>query len=221
MDNAIHTVVESDKSSIPVKKLNVPQSKGGNDECYTPSYGVKVVIPFIEEGKTYWCPFDTQESEFVKQIKEAGANVIHSHIWEGKDFYEYEPTEHYDAIVSNPHFTNKYKTIARLLELDKPFAILLPHTILGDGTLYTMFDNYDKELQLLLLDRRMEFYQADKSKKSGNVSFKAIYYCYKFLPKQMILAELPKPRVRRAKNRTDLTYNHISNNTNYLQKGVA
>ena len=57
-------------------------SKGKNDECYTPDYGVKPILKYIPEGAVVWCPFDTEESEFVKQISKTN-KVIASHIWGG------------------------------------------------------------------------------------------------------------------------------------------
>jgi len=57
---------------------DVLYSPGGNDECYTPSACVLPIIPFIPKGAVVWCPFDTEESEFVKEIRKAGHKVIHS-----------------------------------------------------------------------------------------------------------------------------------------------
>ena len=51
-----------------------------------------------------WCPFDKEESWFVKLISEKN-KVIYSHIDNGQDFYNYEPTEHWDCIISNPPFS--------------------------------------------------------------------------------------------------------------------
>ena len=45
-------------------------SKGNNDECYTPRYGVLPVIKYIPKDWVVWCPFDTEESEYVKVLKE-------------------------------------------------------------------------------------------------------------------------------------------------------
>ena len=45
-------------------------SKGKNDECYTYRYAVEPLLEFLEpyRNKTIWCPFDTEESEFVKVL---------------------------------------------------------------------------------------------------------------------------------------------------------
>jgi hypothetical protein len=91
---------------------DIMYSKGKNDECYTPSYTVKPIIKYIEQyyqtsknsKLTVWCPFDTKDSEFVKQISKLSyIDVVHSHINEGKDFFKYEP-KHWDIIISNPPF---------------------------------------------------------------------------------------------------------------------
>ena len=96
-----------------------------NDEFYTPGILVKPIIKFIPEGSTIWCPFDTANSEFVLTLKEHGFKVIHSHIWEGKDFLTYTPDEHFDCIISNPPFSLKLEVFEKLFKLEKPFAILM------------------------------------------------------------------------------------------------
>lgn len=65
-------------------------SSGNNDECYTPSYGVAPILKYIPKDAVVWCPFDTEESEFVKQISHQNS-IVHSHISLGQDFL---PTNH-------------------------------------------------------------------------------------------------------------------------------
>ena len=60
-------------------------SKGKNDECYTPAYGVEPILKYIPKGAVVWCPFDTKDSEFVKQISKEH-KVIASHIRGGRIF---------------------------------------------------------------------------------------------------------------------------------------
>ena len=43
-------------------------SGGSNDECYTPLYGVKPILKYIPKDAIVWCPFDTFESYFVREI---------------------------------------------------------------------------------------------------------------------------------------------------------
>ncbi|MDO5306855.1 MAG: hypothetical protein Q4E83_03760 [bacterium] len=101
-------------------------SAGQNDECYTPRYGVEPLLEFLPpfKDKIIWCPFDTEESEFVKVFRSEGYNVVNSHISTGQDFYNYEP-EKWDVMISNPPFTNKKGIFARAISFNKPFCLLM------------------------------------------------------------------------------------------------
>ena len=160
-------------------------SKGNNDECYTYRYAVEPLLEFLEpyKDKVIWCPFDTEESEFVKVFKEHGFNVVNSHIDNGQDFYEYEP-EHFDLIVSNPPFTNKTKMFERVLSFNKPFAILMSVLYLNDGTPYRLFKDID--LQLLLFPKRMTFKNQVQVNK---ISFMSCYFCKDILPKAIMFRD--------------------------------
>ena len=43
-------------------------SSGNNDECYTPDYAVKPILEYIPKDVIVWCPFDKDNSEFVRLI---------------------------------------------------------------------------------------------------------------------------------------------------------
>lgn len=163
-------------------------SSGNNDECYTPSYGVIPILKYIKKGAVVWCPFDTEDSEFVKQIRKTN-EVVLSHIWEGKDFFNYEPKK-WDVIVSNPPFSNKRKFFERAISFNKPFALLMTNTWLNDSAPKQLFK--DKELQLLMFDKRMKFESPD-GRPNDKITFSSSYYCYDFLPKQIIMEELTIP----------------------------
>ena len=47
---------------------------GRSDEFFTPEYAVKPILKYLERDKIIWCPFDTEESNFVKMLKERGFN---------------------------------------------------------------------------------------------------------------------------------------------------
>ena len=107
--------------------------QGGGDEQYTPSYGVEILLPYIQhlKDKIFWLPFDKEDSQFVRVLTKHGFKVVHSHIEQGQDFFEYEPPE-WDLILSNPPYNNKRKFWERALNLKKPFALLLPLNMLSD-----------------------------------------------------------------------------------------
>ena len=167
------------KDSDMSKWLN-KKSFNLKDEYYTPKILVDVILEFIKPNSIIWCPFDTETSEFVIQLKVAGHNVIYSHIWEAKDFFEYEP-EQYDYIISNPPFSSKLKVLDRLYKLDKPFAMVLGLPILNYQEIGQFF--LDKPLQLLIVDKKVSF--------DGNTaSFNNSYFCNMFLPNDLMFRHL-------------------------------
>lgn len=165
-----------------INSQTILYSMGSNDECFTPDYGVKPIIKYIPKDAIVWCPFDTNESEYVKQISTNGNKVIASHINNGQDFYTYEPEEPWDCIISNPPFTNKRKIFERALNFNKPFALLMSNTWLNDSAPKQLF--YDKQLQLLMFDKRIKF--SNNGVVNNKITFSSSYYCYNFLPKDLI-----------------------------------
>ncbi len=160
--------------------LNV-NSFNEKDEYYTPPILVKPILKYLKPNSTIWCPFDTETSEFVIALKEQGHNVIYSHIWYGQDFFEYEPSEHYDYIVSNPPFTKKLAVLERLYKLNKPFAMVMGLPILNYQEVGEFF--LDKDLQLLIVDKKVSF--------DGNTaSFNNSYFCKGVLPKDIMFEHL-------------------------------
>jgi hypothetical protein len=172
--------------------------KIGNDESYTYPTLVYPLLRFIEEFRVYhdiknltiWCPFSVKtddylsgfyRSAYVDVFEKNGYSVIASHISENKNFFEYEPHEHYDIIIDNPPFSGKKEIFLRAIELNKPFCLLAPIIWLNDGTPNKIFD--DEKLQLIIPNKRANFYNHEKEnlKKSGQISFKSSYFCYDFL----------------------------------------
>ncbi len=166
-----------------MKSKEILWSKGKNDECYTPDYGVKPILKYIPKDKIVWCPFDKEDSEFVKQIRNP---VVHSHIDNGQNFFDYEPDE-WDIIISNPPFTKKRKYFERAISFNKPFALIMTNTWLNDKAPTQVFEG--KDLQLLMFDSRMRFIMPD-GRDNNKITFSSSYYCWNFLPKQIIMEKL-------------------------------
>ena len=160
-------------------------SNGKNDECYTPKYGVKPILKYIPQDKIVWCPFDTKDSEFVIEISKTN-QVVYSHIDNNQDFFNYEP-DNWDIIISNPPFTNKRKYFERALSFNKPFALIMTNTWLNDSAPNILFKT--KDLQLLMFNRRINFV-CPNSEKTNKITFSSSYYCWDFLPKQIIMEDL-------------------------------
>ncbi len=171
-----------------INSQQVLYNRTGTDEAYTPAYAVLPLLEYLPKDKIIWCPFDKEFSQFVKILQAAGYNIVFSHIDEGKDFFEYEP-EKWDIIVSNPPFKDKRRFFERALSFNKPFALLMTNTWLNDSAPKQLFK--DKDLQLLMFDKRVSYLDEGFQSK-GNPTFSSSYYCYKLLPKQIIMKELHK-----------------------------
>lgn len=150
------------------------------DEYYTPKLLVEPILKYIKPNSIIWCPFDTSTSEYVILLKEAGHNVIFSHIKDDKDFLNYTP-DYFDYIISNPPFSIKLKVLEKCYKLNKPFALLLGLPILNYQEVGAFFLN--KNLQLLIFDKKVSF--------DGNTaSFNNSYFCHNFLPNDIIFHHL-------------------------------
>lgn len=113
----------------PMKNLkNVDKS----NECKTPPGTVKYILKYIPKNvRTIWCPCDKADSNIVKELKQFGYDVIHTHIDDGWDFLNYSPIPGtYDMIITNPPFNIKTKIFARAYELKVPFIFYFPITAL-------------------------------------------------------------------------------------------
>lgn len=171
-----------------IDSQKVLYSKGKNDEMYTPKYAVIPLLKYINPDWIVWCPFDKEESEFVKEISKTN-KVIYSHIEYGQDFYTYEPNEHWDCIISNPPFSNKRQIFERALSFNKPMALLMSNTWLNDKYSKWVFYETKRDMQLLMFDKRIKFTDTEGNVEN-KITFSSSFYCSDFLPRDIIIKEL-------------------------------
>jgi hypothetical protein len=147
---------------MSILKAKVDYSiNGPNDEYYTPTEAVEMIIPYIPKHvRTIWECTAIKESRIVEVLRSHGYEVIPSHIDDGKDFLTYEP-DNYDMNITNPPYSLKDNFLKRAFELKKPFMFLLPITTLEGLKRGKMFKEY--QIQLLIPNRRFSF----TSKKNG------------------------------------------------------
>lgn len=165
--------------------------KSHKDEWYTPAYAVIPILEFISPDAVVWCPFDTKDSHFVKELQKNGNHVIYSHLQEGKDFFTYEP-EQYDYIISNPPYSNKSQILKRLYELGKPFAMLMG--LIGIFESKERFNLFkENSFEILNFDKRVSFFK-DYSDQKPSLSppFATGYVCSKFLPEKIMFKVLDR-----------------------------
>jgi len=146
--------------------------RGAFDELYTPNEAVEMILPYIpKEVKTIWECTAIKESKIVKVLRDAGYNVITTHIEDGEDFFKYEP-EYYDMIITNPPYSLKDKFLKRAYDLKKPFMFLLPLTTLEGIERGKMFDK--NGIQMLIPNKRFNF----KPEKNSGAWFQTSWFCF-------------------------------------------
>lgn len=160
-----------------------------SDEWYTPREGVLPIIKYLKTGSTIWCPFDTKDSEYVKVLKEASFNVIHTHILDEQNGDFFNLDIECDYIISNPPFSLKGQVLSRLYSLGKPFMMLLPIGVFDTQLRFEMFKN--NGVELLIFNKRIKFYNLfDKTKSSP--PFLSWYICSKVLNEKIVFDYIEK-----------------------------
>lgn len=153
------------------------------DDLYTPAYAVMPLLKYVPKGITVWECCDFGGSEIARLLKEHGCKVISTGIEE--NFFEYEPSEDFDMIVTNPPYSLKDEFLKKCYDWGKPFCLLLPITALEGKVRGALFRRYG--IEILVFDGRVEYL----SDKKGNW-FNTSWFCHDVLPKQLIFEELKK-----------------------------
>lgn len=166
-------------------------ANSGNDEFYTPYYAIEPLLKYIKSNSTIWCPFDTEESLFVKTFEKLGHIVIYTHINEGQDFFKITPPK-CDYIISNPPYSCKGEVLERLFSFNVPFAMLVGVVGLFESQKrFNMFKNNDFEI--MYMNKRIAYFKDyNEQKPSLNPPFSSVYVCHNMLPKQIVFEEINK-----------------------------
>ena len=143
-----------------------------HDDYMTPKYVWENIKDYIPNDKIIWeCFYGDGESG--NDLKDLGYDVIHEPI----DFFENNKG---DILISNPPFSKKKEVFTRLKELDKPFIIICPASMINTQYIKELFMN---KLQIIIPRKRINF-----TKKIDGVvpknwgdrcNFDCLYYCYK------------------------------------------
>ena len=163
----------------------------GNDEFYTPMYAVLPIAKYLKPNSTIWCPFDTEESNFVKLFRSLGHRVIATHIFYEQDFFEHEIPD-CSYIISNPPYSLKTEVIERLFAIGKPFAMLVGVVGLFESQKrFDLFKNNDFEV--MYLSRRVSYFKSyEEQKPSLNPPFSSVYLCHNILPRTIVFEEIER-----------------------------
>ena len=157
------------------------------DEWYTPKEAVIPLLKHVPKEWTIWCPFDKESSEFVQVFRGGGHKVICSHIEDGKDFFTYEPDEHYDCIISNPPYSKKDAIYERLFQIGKPWAMLVSmNGVFDSAKRYGLFSKFG--VQFFIMQGRIKFFNAEFKDKVAP-PFQTIYVCWNLLPETIMFQQ--------------------------------
>ena len=169
----------------------IPYKFNKNDEYYTPSYAIYPIMHRLKTGSTIWCPFDTKDSNYVKVFENNGFKVIHTHIFDGQNFFEQETPE-CDYIISNPPYSLKTKVFEKLYEIGKPFAMLINFQgIFDHKDRFELFKN--NRVEMLWLSPRVNYIKQNDLNTTG-VPFQSGYLCSGICDRQLEFEYLDKSK---------------------------
>jgi len=162
-----------------------------NDEYYTPGYAIKPILKYIKPNSKIWTPFDTENSLFVKLLREQEHKVISTHISDGIDFFCCTVPE-CDYIISNPPYSKKGAVFERLFHIGKPFAMLVG--IVGLFESQKRFDMFaNNEFEIMYMNKRVSYFKDyNDFKPSINPPFSSVYICKGMLPKTIVFEVIDK-----------------------------
>lgn len=126
---------------------------------YKPCELTKIYDPFYHDGKSL---------HYLQQVF-TSCTIIH----ENKDAFSWLPD--CDIVITNPPFSQKNKVLQWLLNLDKPFMVLLPINQMCNKS-YQKLKHFS-EIQYIVPHGRYNF-EIKGQQTSGNW-FNCLWYCYK------------------------------------------
>jgi len=154
-----------------------------HDDYMTPKTAWEAVKQFIPKDKIIWEPFygDGRSGQILREI---GFNVIH----EDEDFFENNKG---DIIVSNPPFTMVPDVLKRLVELEKPFMLIMPSPKIFTQYMRTLFSKTEDPIQIIIPRKRIQFVKLVNGEIPENYeskcNFDCFYYCWKMGLKRDII----------------------------------
>jgi hypothetical protein len=144
-----------------------------HDDYMTPKHAWKNIAHIIPKNKVIWESFygDGKSGEYLKEL---GYDVIHESI----DFFK---ENRGDIVVSNPPFSKSEEVFKRLVELDKPFILILPSSKIITQYVRRIFKNLPDKLQIIIPRKRIQFQRIKDGlyEESNSCNFDCFYYCWK------------------------------------------
>jgi hypothetical protein len=154
-----------------------------HDDYYTPKSAWENINHLIPKDKVIWeaCMLNSHKSKSPEYLEDLGHKVVHNKEW---DILNNQP-EHFDMIITNPPFETKIKKqiLQRLVEIDKPFIILLNTMNTFTKYMREIFKGKLNDLQIITPSTKINYekldYDTNELIPTKNCSFYCIYLCYK------------------------------------------
>jgi len=146
-----------------------------HDDYMTPKLAWEAIKDYIPKDKLIWECFYGDGTSGT-HMEELGLNVIHREV----DFFENNLG---DVLISNPPFSIKKEVFTRLKELDKPFIMIAPSSIINTQYMRKLFSKSKNKIQIIIPRKRIQFIK----KINGEIpkdfvnrcNFDCFYFCYK------------------------------------------
>lgn len=152
------------------------------DDYYTPKSAWENINHIIPKDKIIWegCMLNSYLSQSPTYLSDLGNNIIYSHDY---DILVDSPETEYDMIITNPPFTTdiKIKILKKLVEIDKPFIIIMNSMNLFTKYLRQIFEGKMDQMQIITPSEKIHFDKLVDGEliKTKNCSFYSVYLCYK------------------------------------------
>jgi hypothetical protein len=146
-----------------------------HDSYMTPKSAWENIQLLIPSDKIIWEAFwgDGKSGQYLEEL---GFNVIHDQ----DDFFE---SNKGDIVVSNPPFSQSKEVLTRLVQLNKPFILILPSSKINTQCVRQLFKDQQDKLQIIIPRKRINF----EKQINGIIpedwvnkcNFDCFYYCWK------------------------------------------
>jgi len=163
-----------------------------HDDYMTPKYAWENIKEYLPSGHCIWEPFygDGKSGEYLK----GSFPVIHQPV----DFFDKEATaphrDRCDLIVSNPPFSQIPAILCELVEIGKPFVLIMPSSKINTQYFRRLFAKDEDPIQIIIPRKRIHFDKKVDGETPANYksvcNFDCFYYCWKMnLPRDIIWLE--------------------------------
>lgn len=157
-----------------------------HDDYMSPKTAWEAIAHLIPKNKVIWEAF-YGDGDSGKYLRELGFETIHEEI----DFFKEDRGE---MVVSNPPFSMCPQILERMVELNKPFIMIMPLTKIVTQYFRKLFANQEDHIQIIIPRKRIQFIKTVDGKVPEDYksccNFDCLYYCWKInLPRDIIWLE--------------------------------